>query len=63
MASAAGASFVHRRNRDGSIDSICTQCFATVATCEFEAELLQAERFHACDPQRLEYFAPKRPKE
>ena len=38
--------FPHRRNRDGSYDSICTLCFATVASSETEEELGEAEAKH-----------------
>jgi len=40
--------FPHRRNPDGTFDSICTQCFQTVATEATEAELIWAERTHNC---------------
>jgi hypothetical protein len=40
--------FPHRRNPDGTFDSICIQCFATVATGSVEAELKAAESAHAC---------------
>jgi hypothetical protein len=35
--------FPHRCNRDGSYDSMCTLCFATVASSETEEELSEAE--------------------
>ena len=41
--------FPHRRNRDGSYDSICTLCFTTVASSETEEELGEAEAKHICD--------------
>jgi hypothetical protein len=41
--------FVHRQNRDGSFDSICTNCFQTVANKKVEAELEQIERDHICE--------------
>jgi hypothetical protein len=40
--------FPHRRNRDGTFDSICGQCFQTVATKATEAELHVAEKDHEC---------------
>ena len=46
-------SFAHRRNFDGSYDSICTKCFATVAMAEKEEELSPAESAHLCDPSAL----------
>lgn len=39
----------HRRNHDGSFDSICKTCFATVARSSDEAALAGPERNHACD--------------
>lgn len=52
----AGAKFAHRSNRNGTTDTICRQCFATVATATWEAELERAERMHACDPWTLQHF-------
>jgi hypothetical protein len=48
MAQAVRTPFPHRQNRDGSFDSICTQCFAAVATAATEAELKVAESAHDC---------------
>jgi len=53
MASLPNANFPHRHNRDGSYDSICTLCHATVATVRKETELAEYEHSHACDPIRL----------
>lgn len=46
--------FVHRENPDGTIDSVCRACFATVGTSAREADLEPAEKRHACDPALLE---------
>jgi len=43
-------SFPHRHNSDGSYDSICAACFATVATVENECELASHESAHVCEP-------------
>lgn len=43
-------SFVHRANRDGTTDSICKDCFATVCTSIWETDLARAEHDHVCDP-------------
>jgi hypothetical protein len=51
-----GTPFAHRSNRNGTTDTICRQCFATVATATWEAELERAERLHACDPSMLQHF-------
>lgn len=40
--------FPHRLRVDGTYDSICTQCFETVATSKIEAELLEVEKMHIC---------------
>jgi len=40
--------FPHRRNSDGTIDSICRGCFVTIATEATDAELEGAERKHIC---------------
>ena len=45
--------FGHRENGDGTVDSICPHCFATVATVRQEAELDSKEREHQCDRVRL----------
>jgi hypothetical protein len=45
---------MHRENRDGTIDSICRACFATVRTSVWESELELAEKSHACEPLVLE---------
>jgi hypothetical protein len=44
----ARTTFAHRHNPDGSFDSICAQCFETLATESTEAELLAAESAHEC---------------
>ena len=48
--------FPHRLNCDGTIDSICDCCFATVATSTIEADLASSEAAHLCEPARVEYF-------
>jgi hypothetical protein len=48
---ADGKRFAHRRNKDGSVDSICLACYRTVATAGSEEELLAAERKHKCEPR------------
>jgi hypothetical protein len=46
-------SFPHRHNADGSHDSICTACLATVATVWNEWELAVHESVHVCEPLNL----------
>ncbi len=53
--------FAHRTNRDGSIDSICRECFVTVATALWESELDQPEHAHFCDPWVLQQYNKKLP--
>jgi hypothetical protein len=48
--------FAHRANPDGTFDSICTACFATISRQECEADLEQFERSHTCNPWELERF-------
>ena len=40
--------FPHRRNQDGSFDSICTVCFNTVGTADLEEKLQLLESAHVC---------------
>jgi hypothetical protein len=54
--------FAHRANDDGTIDSICRECFATVSTSLWEADLERAEQEHVCDPAELERFQSMREK-
>jgi hypothetical protein len=46
-------SFPRRHNADGSHDSICTVCLATVATVQNELELAGFESAHVCEPVNL----------
>jgi len=48
MAFQTAAYFPHRRNRDGSFDSICLKCFATVASHKTEKELEAEDKGHVC---------------
>jgi len=45
--------FPHRHNANGTYDSICTVCFATVATVRHEWELAHHESAHVCEPINL----------
>jgi len=56
MAQGSTLRFVHRPNKDGTIDSICRDCYVTVATARRELELWRAECDHVCDPALLEYY-------
>jgi hypothetical protein len=41
--------FSRRHNPDGSFDSICKLCFATIASSNLEEELAIAEAKHECN--------------
>jgi hypothetical protein len=41
--------FPHRRNRDGSYDSICLTCLATVGSAGTQEELVQCDKEHVCE--------------
>jgi len=51
MAQASRTAFPHRHNADGTVDSICSECFRIVASSSTEAQLEVAERVHhyRCD--------------
>ena len=40
--------FPHRRNKDGTFNSICLNCFATVASNMTEEELKEQDKEHVC---------------
>ena len=66
MVEDTGMPFPHRVNSDGTIDSICDQCFATIATSSLESDLASLEATHICEPARVAYyhqldFTAKRP--
>jgi hypothetical protein len=47
--------FAHRTNPNGTIDSICKRCFATVcAHCKSKDVCIVNEAKHVCDPWKLE---------
>jgi hypothetical protein len=48
--------FPRRFNCDGTIDSICDCCFATVDTSTVEADLELSEVAHVCEPARVAYY-------
>ena len=45
--------FTHRRNDDGSFDSICWVCFAAVVRAKPESELPGYEKDHNCESVAL----------
>ena len=40
--------FHYRPNRDGTVDSICAECFLTVATARSFDQLHERETAHSC---------------
>ena len=55
--------FPHRRNRDGSIDSICLKCLLTIASTRIEADLDLHDKNHVCMPSILSQRASDRARE
>jgi hypothetical protein len=45
--------FPHRRNPDGSFDSICLKCLLTIANARNEADLAKHDKYHVCNPSTL----------
>ena len=45
--------FRHQHNENDTFDSICTQCYLTIASANDEQHLFLLERIHVCDPVRL----------
>jgi hypothetical protein len=50
-------SFTYRFNFDGTVDSICTKCFVTVANSDSLPDIQPKERDHVCDPVLVERYA------
>ena len=53
MADKVIAFYPHRRNKDGSYDSICLNCFVTVASGKSEADLTELDKVHVCEYSTL----------
>jgi len=49
-------SFAHRRNDDGSFDSICPTCFQTITHSACEPDLQSAEDSHVCNPSLVDHY-------
>jgi hypothetical protein len=56
MDSVTPPAFARRKNKDGTFDSICMKCFATIASSLKEPEVEHWEQRHRCDPVALERF-------
>ena len=48
--------FSHRQNPDGTVDSICRECFVTVGKAQDESELCRVERLHTCNPGVVAWY-------
>jgi len=48
--------FSHRRNTDGTVDSVCHKCFATIAKERNESDLELKESAHHCNPWLVEWY-------
>ncbi len=48
------SNFARREKRDGTRDSICRKCYATVRKAYWEADLEATEQMQVCDPATLE---------
>jgi hypothetical protein len=46
--------FAHRRNLDGTRDSICRRCAVAIMSSGALAEVTAAEKHHVCDEELLE---------
>lgn len=40
--------YLHRRKQDGSLDSICLACLATIASRQTTESLIREEEDHVC---------------
>jgi hypothetical protein len=49
----SAANYPHKRNKDGSFNSICPVCFRTIASKMTEDELAQEEKKHVCGTSLL----------
>ena len=56
MSQAYTLKYLHRLNDDGTIDSICRECFVTVATATSRSALDPEQQKHRCDPFLLERY-------
>jgi hypothetical protein len=54
MAAPDAKPFPRRHNPDGSHDSICPECFRTVARSKTESDLDAQEKLHVCAPSSLQ---------
>ena len=60
MADKLIAFYPHRRNKEGSYDSLCLTCFVTIAFGKSEAELMNLDTHHVCEFSTLSQRAMNR---
>jgi hypothetical protein len=48
------ATFAYRTNADGSIDSICLDCFLTAGSAQWLPDLKEIEKDHDCKQSHVE---------
>lgn len=53
MRPSAKRKFVHRPNKNGTHDSICCACLATIVSLKDDDDLALYESSHICDPVKL----------
>ena len=56
MISSVSDKFSHRHNEDGTFDSVCRDCFMTIATANVECDLDASEKRHVCDAGILRHI-------
>lgn len=49
-------SFLRHVNTNGIVDSVCRNCYVTVASATKESELEEPERTHVCNPYLVEHW-------
>jgi hypothetical protein len=49
-------SFLRHVNANGIVDSVCRNCYVTVASATRESELEEPERNHVCNPNLVEHW-------
>jgi hypothetical protein len=53
--------FFHRRNADGTLDSVCLECFQTVASATDTDDMEQFEYEHVCASEERAHLDEWRP--
>jgi hypothetical protein len=53
MTNSPGVAFHHQKNDDGTITSICMNCYGTVAEQSDPSELSEMEQTHVCEERHI----------